>query len=122
MKKLLLVLLIPLIIQGCKVESDPTSIDSQRKFTAPCDNVGVVAYDVRYTADSSLSWDSWTQELAMPIPADCGMPDSVIVNMPEGEWFVAIKSRDASFNWSGRSNVVHVSIDNTPPEVVSDFR
>lgn len=116
--------LVFLFLQGCKtVSSDPTSTSQDRQWTVPNDNSGFIAeYDIRYTPDSSISWDAWIQVLGEPTPKAIGLLDSYIMSLPEGIWFVAIKSRDAVGNWSPVSNIVHVEIDLTPPEAINDFR
>lgn len=122
MKYLLLIILVSMIV-GCQLQSDPTSISQTRTFTVPYDNSGFIAeYDLRYTADSSQVWDDWVQVMGEPIPDTIGATQAIDMNMPEGKWFVAIKARDANYNWNNMSNIVHVEIDDTPPEVINDFK
>lgn len=129
MKKTSIILLFILITtlllcQGCRIiSSDPTSTSQDRQWTVPFDNSGFIAgYDIRYTVDSSIVWDNWTQVLDEPIPKAIGEIDNYTMSLPEGIWFVAIKSKDAVGNWSDISNIVHVEIDATPPVVITDFQ
>ncbi len=122
--KYVLVFIGLLLLQGCGgITSDPTSTSQNRQWTVPFDNSGFIAgYDFRYTADSSLIWDSWIQAVDEPTPKAIGLLDNYLMTLPEGVWFVAMKSRDAVGNWSPISNIVHVEIDLTPPEAVNDLR
>lgn len=123
MKNLFICLALALLCGCGQTVSDPTSTSQIRTWTVPNDNSGFIAeYDFRYTADSSLSWDSWTQVFDEPIPGTIGTTQNFTMTLPNGIWFVAMKSRDANHNWSGISNITHVEIDTEPPEIVLDLK
>jgi len=108
---------------GCSdLSSDPTSTTTVRNWTVPNDNGGHISfYEFKYTADSSIAYGSWTDVDGEPPPEAIGNSQSWDMPLPEGTWFVAMRCSDGQ-QWSEVSNIVHVLIDNTPPEAVSDLR
>jgi hypothetical protein len=113
------------VLSGCNLSAEGTSFDAVRNWTAPADNIGVIAYDGRYAADSMdliNDWDNCTIMLNMPAPSPPGTPENYTCILPGGSWHIAIKSRDAAGNWSAISNIQHYINDTESPVAINDLR
>lgn len=113
------------VLSGCNLSAEGTSFDAVRHWTAPVDNVGVIAYDGRYAADSMdliNDWQGCTVLLNMPAPSPPGTPENYTCILPGGSWYIAIKSRDAAGNWSAISNIQHYINDMESPVAINDLR
>lgn len=110
------------------VSSKASATSVTLTWTAPSDNVGVVAYAMRYSAsaigsDTTAWWNSASMVSGLPVPSVAGQSDSVRVELPPGTYYFNIVSRDAAMNWSGFSNVaVKVVSDLLPPSRIYDLR
>ena len=113
-----------LIMLGCNnAEGQYHSTSFTRTWTVPNDNSGFIAqYDFRYVQDTTQAWESWNQMIDEPVPLAIGEMQTYEMVVPEGQWFVAMKSSDASGNWSERSNIVEVRIDTEAPSTVLDLQ
>ena len=98
------------------------------RWTAPTDNGmehKAARYEIRY-AESNLagSWDSSPIAPNALVPAAAGHADSTVVaGIGMGPWEIAVRSADASGNWSALSNVVATTIpdDAVSPAPVTDL-
>ena len=75
------------------------------QWTAPADNHAVYAYDIRYSATPAKEsdWDNCRQisPYDIPRPAEPGISHTITVGIdPDTEYYFAIRSADASGNWS----------------------
>lgn len=71
-------------------------------------NIGQASYyDIRYYQDSitELNWDS-AIIISSFTPNVAGSPETLTVNLPRGEWYIALKTGDEASNWSEISNVI----------------
>ena len=79
-------------------------------WTAPADNVGVVAYDIRYSLApiTEANFDQATQVIGEPMPRAPGTRQRCPVTglSPGRAYWFALKSEDAAGNVSPISNVV----------------
>lgn len=102
-------------------------------WTAPADNVGVVKYDLRWSATrpdttSASAKDAWwvaaTPVSTVPAPAAAGTTQTVLVpGFSVGSYYFVIRSKDAAGNWSDWSNVAGKQVlDTTPPARIVDLR
>ena len=98
------------------------------QWTAPSDNVGVSASDIRYTTapigDPSTFATSWTTVTA-PKPLAAGTLTTLVVGklIRGTTYHFAIRSKDAAGNYSPVSNaVVAVPIDLAPPKAISGLK
>ena len=64
-------------------------------------------YDIRYFNDSitEFNWDS-TIIIPSPSPYISGTSETLVVNLPKGVWYIALKTGDEVPNWSEISNMV----------------
>jgi phosphodiesterase/alkaline phosphatase D-like protein len=119
--------LLLLICAGCgQVQSDPVS--ELKTWTAPDPNDATgntcAEYDLRYTTDTTLAFDQWTQVAGVPAPQPAGTPESfeVLGLLPNTAYWFVIRSADSLGWWSEWSNVVHiVTPDNEPPDQITDL-
>lgn len=66
--------------------------------------------------DAYNHWEKYAEKLP-------GQPDTFTVELPEGTYFMALKSCDSVGNWSDVSNVISIVVDDvTPPEAVADLK
>lgn len=98
-------------------------------WTAPSDNSGLVfEYDVRYSPVEITDATFHTAFTAdnIPLPDTAGTPQEMLINggiFPGRTYWFAIKSSDASGNWSAISNVVSTFIgDDIAPATIIDLR
>ncbi|MEZ4648831.1 MAG: fibronectin type III domain-containing protein [Candidatus Eisenbacteria bacterium] len=84
-----------------------------------------VVYDVRRSADAidEATWDQAIRLDAAPTPGAPGSREFMIArDLPEEEWFFALRSGNDAGGWSGISNVASIAIDATGPNAVDDLR
>ena len=124
MKRILLLMSLLIVMSPLTIEAATVTLT----WTAPSDNVGVVAYDLRYSTSpfdstSSAWWAGASAVTGLPSPSLAGQTDSVSVTLPPGTYYFNIISRDAAMNWSGWSNVaVKTVTDTAPPFRIWDLR
>ncbi len=97
-------------------------------WTAPGDDGpdGTAArYDVRYSAIplTEQNWDSASAVSSPPAPREAGRTEYFVVpGIPDGTWYMAVRTADEVPNWSGLSNVIDVLVaDFTPPGAVTNL-
>ena len=128
MKSLLILLLLFLLFYclfGCG--GAPIAADVVLTFTAPGDDgdVGTAAeYDIRIS-DSMITANNFniaTELTGEPTPSIAGTKESyTMAPLSSGIYYLAIKTRDESFNWSALSNVLMLDIDNIEPATITDL-
>ena len=82
-------------------------------------------YDVRRSvrALDALTWEEATRLDAVPTPGAPGTRTTMTAeDLPEDEWFFALRSANEAGDWSEISNVVSSAIDATGPDAVDDLR
>ncbi|MCA9758200.1 MAG: PD40 domain-containing protein [Candidatus Eisenbacteria bacterium] len=82
-------------------------------------------YDVRRSARAldALTWEEATRLDAVPTPGAPGTRATMTAeDLPEDEWFFALRSANEAGDWSEISNVVSSAIDATGPDAVDDLR
>lgn len=108
--------------------SNPTDNSLTLSWTAPgADGASGTAseYDIRYynTAITVGNWDAAEEVAGEPSPRPGGSLETFVLNGLESgtTYYVAIKARDANYNWSGISNSpgASTSQDATPPQAVA---
>lgn len=80
------------------------------EWTAPSDNIGVTAYDLRYSLSliTAANFSAATPAVGEPFPLAPGSLQSMLVTGLQDTtlYYFALKAGDAAGNWSGLSNVV----------------
>ncbi len=85
-------------------------------WTAPGDDGGAgtaTAYDIRYftTPITDSNWVSATLTVNLPVPSIAGTREvSTLTAVPPGVFYIAIRTIDDQWQWSGLSNVVEVEV------------
>ena len=99
-------------------------------WTAPGDDASLgtaEAYDLRYSrsAITLAGWDAATSAEGEPTPRAAAKAETLRIDRltPDAAYFIAIRSRDDSDNWSDLSNVVSAvaSLNATAPAPITDL-
>ena len=128
MKKLLYILLLPLLIQGCSVESDPVEVILTYTTTGDDNYEGqATTQDIRWLFEpiTISNWSQATIVMGLPQPDSAGILDTIYVpNIPSDTVvYFAIVLCDEVGNCAGISNVAEKRTgDITSPAAVSDLK
>ncbi|MCP4683925.1 MAG: hypothetical protein GY867_00620 [bacterium] len=108
--------------------SNPTETSLTLSWTAPgADGASgtASAYDIRYYSSAITVgyWDAAEEAVGEPSPQPGGSLETFVLTglNPGTTYYVAIKTRDIAYNWSGISNSpsATTTLDNTPPLAVT---
>jgi len=113
-------------LPSCKeAQGDVERINSKTfTWTVPNSGCGIlVAYDLRYSPDSTIDIDMWMQVDNEPYPGAVSSMDSCMVDsLPNGISYGMIRSQNSYGLWSEWGNMAIKDICSTPPDTIGDLR